>query len=80
MSIFTAILALYIIVSMIVMIIISSSMPDIEHTFIQNILRWNNLNLFGKIVLIICIIPMDTIVISIYSIIFIFTWHPRKKK
>ena len=66
MSIFTAILTLYIIISMIVMIIISSSMPNIEHTFIQNILRWNDLNLFGKIVLIIFIIPMDVIVVSIY--------------
>jgi len=69
----------YIIIATVSLIIIVGNAPTIEDFIILNILKWKEINLFGKIFLIFITFPMIITEYIIAGIKFIFTWHPRKK-
>ena len=70
---------IYITIAIISLIIMAENAPIIEDFIILNILRWKEVNLFGKIFLIFITFPVIIIEYIIAGIKFIFTWHPRKK-
>lgn len=76
-------LTVYLVLSLIAAVIVDYYGPDIEPTFIQDIIRWNKINTFGKIVLIFFVIPFTIFQLIMAGIVAIFvtlfTWHPRKK-
>ena len=70
---------IYITIAIISLIIMAENAPIIEDFIILNILRWKEINLFGKIFLIFITFPVIIIEYIIAGIKFIFTWHPEKK-
>ena len=75
------ILMLYMVISLVILLLLlSMPIPPASDFFISDIWHWEEINLFGKIILIICLIPIDIFLLFVYLTITICTWHPSKKK
>ena len=72
-------ITIYLIISIIAIFLIIANGPNIEDFTILNIIKWKELNFFGKLFLIFITFPMTVIEYIIAGTKFIFTWHPRKK-
>ena len=80
MKILLGLLILYPIISIVVTLLYTFECKSIEDTFFSSIIKSKETNYFGKIILIIFILPFLIIEQIGNGIIFLCTWHPNKKK
>ena len=76
--IFVSILV-YITISVVTSIMFASDGPCLQDYILLEVIKWKEVNLFGKICLLILMLPMIIFEYMTYGIIALCTWHPRKK-
>lgn len=54
-------------------------MPSLDKFILFNILKWKEVNILGKVFVILITLPALILDFIIAGVQFIFTWHPRKK-
>ena len=80
MIILSGLLIVYVIISIIVTLVYVFTCKSIQNTFFSSIIKSEETNYFGKIILIILTFPFLIIEKIGYGIVFLCTWHPSKKK
>lgn len=79
MTILFVSIIVYITISIVTSIIFTSDGPYLQDYILLEVIKWKEVNIFGKICLLILMLPMIIFEYIAYGITFLCTWHPSKK-
>ena len=74
-----AVLMIYMLIATVISLLFSDEGPIEEKYMFMDIIKWKEINILGKALLIILMFPVLILEYILNGFRILFTWHPKKK-